>query len=427
MDIKTVFLSSHILNFILSLIIFVIWIYYRKSFKGLTYYLFGIISISTGNFLITLRESSLAIFGIVISNVLITLGLVFISHSLIRLLLPKNTKKSILLYSFPVFILIGQTVFGYVIPDLTIRIMIMSAVPLVLMIINIIIVKKSIAFKTLPGFLIMTISFILGTTMLIRLIITPLTLNSKSFLNSGNFQAITMFIWMISIITFSVSIIILIFNELQRIEANLTLEKEQLIKEMDHRIKNNLSAIHGILNLHHANEKNENIKSIIKEIDSRIKTITNIHNLLYKKSGSKTVDLNNYLSEIVYGVLSSYNLHYIKVEIDIPEITLNYTNAMNYGLVVNEIITNACKHAFDDKNSGRIILSFQEKPKEDIYELRIKDNGKGLPENFDLKQQNSMGIKLIKSFAENQKGKIDIETSKKGTEFSIIIPIQERK
>lgn len=195
-------------------------------------------------------------------------------------------------------------------------------------------------------------------------------------------------------------------------------EKEMLLKEIHHRVKNNLQIISGILELQNFNISDENAKIILKEGQARIQSIALIHKTLYQSENFSKVPFQNYLTELVQAIQDTYRNAQMKIDtvINANDIELSINTAIPLSLIINEIITNCFKHAFIGRNNGTININLT---KEDLtYQLVIHDNGNGLPDDFNPRKLHSVGFDLIQGLSKQLEGTFDWKTEN-GTAITI--------
>lgn len=202
------------------------------------------------------------------------------------------------------------------------------------------------------------------------------------------------------------------------INESLT-EKEMLLKEIHHRVKNNLQIISGILELQNLNINDENTKIILKEGQARIQSIALIHKTLYQSENFSSVRLESYLEELIQAIETTYRNSFTKIhtQINAKNIELNINTAIPISLIINEIITNCYKHAFTEKEKGTIVINLS-KISDDQFILIIQDDGNGLPEDFNPKKLQSVGFDLIQGLTKQLEGNFNFE-SKNGTIITI--------
>jgi PAS domain S-box-containing protein len=198
-------------------------------------------------------------------------------------------------------------------------------------------------------------------------------------------------------------------------------EKEVLLKEVHHRVKNNLQVIYGLLLLHSHSIKDEKALQVLKDSQNRIQSMALIHRNLYQKTGDMGhVNFKEYGENLVHDVFTSYGVNPEKIgyETDIREILLDIDRAIPCGLIVNELVSNVLKYAFPGSMTGRISVSFQA-VKED-YILKVEDNGKGMPDVEDH-NESCLGLELVNMLTQQLKGELEIQTEK-GTSVRITFP-----
>lgn len=200
-------------------------------------------------------------------------------------------------------------------------------------------------------------------------------------------------------------------------------EKEALLKEIHHRIKNNLMVISSLLNLQSGTITDDNTRNAMRESQNRVKSMALIHQLLYQSERFTGIDFAQYLEELMQYLQISYskpdkNINYL---IRAESIKLDIDTAVPLGLITNELTTNAYKYAFSDNGGGNIIVDFNKTP-DHKYLLRVSDDGKGMPEGFDLDGSSTLGLKLVKILSRQIKAKLTF-SGHKGTEFKVVFSI----
>jgi PAS domain S-box-containing protein len=202
------------------------------------------------------------------------------------------------------------------------------------------------------------------------------------------------------------------------IESSLK-EKEVLLKEIHHRVKNNLQIISSLLNLQSAYIKDKDSIEIFKESQNRVRSMALIHEKLYQSKDMSQIDFSGYVSELVSNLFSSYSLNstLITLHQDISNIMLGIDLAINLGLIINELVSNAFKHAFTKGRKGNLYISMKKNDKR--YELIIEDDGTGFSKEIDFRKTESLGLQLIVTLVDQIGGEITL-SSDKGTKFVII-------
>ncbi|BAQ65677.1 PAS domain S-box protein [Geminocystis sp. NIES-3709] len=196
-------------------------------------------------------------------------------------------------------------------------------------------------------------------------------------------------------------------------------EKEILLKEVHHRVKNNLYVISGLLNLQSSYIEDEKLKSLFEDSQNRIQSMAVIHELLYQSDDLSEINFAEYINRLVSNLFLSYN-HYhtgIKPITHLQECYLNIETAIPAGLLINELVTNAFKHAFPQRE-GEVTINLTTKDKEPI-KLEVIDNGIGLPSNLDWEKNNSLGLRLVRLLSQQLDAEITVNANNQGTCFII--------
>jgi len=201
-------------------------------------------------------------------------------------------------------------------------------------------------------------------------------------------------------------------------------EKEVLLKEVHHRVKNNMQVISSILNLQSSYVTDSYALSLLKESQNRIKTMAYIHESLYQNKTFTSINFSEYISTLTNNILQSYaaSIQKVRLELDIQKIILNLDTSIPAGLIINELVTNSIKHAFTQSNEGIIYINLH--TKDNVLFLEVSDNGKGFPKEIDFKNTNSLGLQLVNTLVEQLNGKLELSDNKDGgTSFYINFPM----
>lgn len=199
---------------------------------------------------------------------------------------------------------------------------------------------------------------------------------------------------------------------LQKFEIEQSLkDKDVLIKEIHHRVKNNLQIITSMLSLQISKIDDEKTESILRDAKQRISSIALTHQMLYRRENLSTVNLGEYLERLVRQIELIMPTSGIELLTNIPpkESRLSIDNAVPLGLLVNELLTNAYKHAFPSVGKGRIVVALTEN--EETFTVEVSDNGVGLPDNFDSAERKTLGMELIYILAEQLDSGLIIESA----------------
>lgn len=196
-------------------------------------------------------------------------------------------------------------------------------------------------------------------------------------------------------------------------------EKEMLLKEIHHRVKNNLQVIASLLRLQSRYLKDEQARAMFEESQNRVHSISLVHEKLYRAGDLARVDFNDYLVDLTKGLANGWKGTCVPVDIQVQAqgIQLGVDTAIPCGLIVTELVTNALKHAFAARSSGWIRIGAAREP-DGLLVLAIQDNGVGLPEHVDFGRSGTLGLELVGSLARQLGAKIEI-SRETGTTFRI--------
>ena len=200
---------------------------------------------------------------------------------------------------------------------------------------------------------------------------------------------------------------LLLENKNQLIQTSLE-EKEILLREIHHRVKNNLQVISSLLSLQSQHVSDKQIQDAIKEGRNRVSSMAMIHQNLYQTDNLTGIEIGEYIERLTQSLFDSYNISpdRIHLQTNIPSLQLDVDTVIPLGLILNELISNALKYAFPDDRNGQIEVQVQEA--ENQLQLTVADNGVGMPEDFSPQQASTMGYQLIQAFVAKLKGKLEI-------------------
>jgi len=202
------------------------------------------------------------------------------------------------------------------------------------------------------------------------------------------------------------------------------IEKETLLKEIHHRVKNNFQTVSSLLSLQSRSTKEEDTKLVLKATKDRVISMAMIHEMLYMREDLSKIEYKTYVQELSQYLIKSIKgiENKIKLTINITDIKLGIDTAIPLGLLINEAVTNALKYGIVDDNEGEIHIAITKEVGKE-YVLKIGDNGVGFPESVNYKTTKSLGLKLIYNLTRQLKGTIQRDVSKKGTNY--VIKFQE--
>lgn len=215
----------------------------------------------------------------------------------------------------------------------------------------------------------------------------------------------------------------LIENQKSQLSNSLE-QKEILLREVHHRVKNNLQTVSSILYKQAQKSSDKNVKSMMEEGQNRIKSMALIHQKLYQTDDFRNIDMKSYIEDLTNNILTSNQQTdtVIELELNLSETNFHIDVAIPLGLILNELLTNAYKYAFVGRLKGKVSVSITEKEKYQ-FEMKVMDNGIGLPENMKEKTQDSLGISLVEGLAWQLRGSLQYHTNQ-GSVFTILFTNQ---
>jgi PAS domain S-box-containing protein len=215
-------------------------------------------------------------------------------------------------------------------------------------------------------------------------------------------------------------------TERKRAEAALLAsleEKEALLKEVHHRVKNNLQIVTSLLSLQAGRERQESVKSALGDMQSRVRAMALLHEALYRSASLAQIDFGAYARNLCVQLARSYQQsgQAVRLEVQISDLHLDLERSVPCGLIISELVTNAFKHAFSDGRDAEIrVTSYKPTPAE--IEIRIVDNGLGLPVAFDLARAGTLGLQLVSRLTDQLGGVVQVEPGA-GADFRIRFPL----
>lgn len=198
-------------------------------------------------------------------------------------------------------------------------------------------------------------------------------------------------------------------------------EKEVLLREVHHRVKNNMAVISSLLSLQSGYIDDPKSLSLFKESQSRIQSMALVHEKLYKSRDFSSIDVEDYIKTLINNIKRTFGgSNEVKTLVDVERIDLDIDVLIPCGLIINELLTNAFKHAFNGQDSPELMISMK-KVNEENVQLAISDNGQGLPEGYDVSNTKGLGLKLVTLLVSQVSGKLEAK-SEGGATFRIVFP-----
>jgi PAS domain S-box-containing protein len=194
-------------------------------------------------------------------------------------------------------------------------------------------------------------------------------------------------------------------------------EKEILLREIHHRVKNNLQVIASLVNLQADQITDERTRGLLFDTQSRVQAIALIHEKLYQSASLAEINLGDYLRELVENLFRSYSPVAVEYEVLVAPVSVSIDTAMPCGLIASELISNCLKHAFPDGRAGRVRVAL-DATESGVFALVVQDDGVGLPSNFESRRAESLGLQLVDTLARQLGAFLRVE-SDGGTTFQL--------
>ncbi len=204
-----------------------------------------------------------------------------------------------------------------------------------------------------------------------------------------------------------------------RIRSSLA-EKDVLLQEVHHRVKNNLQIVSSLLELQSSQLQDTAAKAMLKDSRYRVRSMALVHERLYQTENLADIALSEYVEQLCADLRTSYLAHSkgVEIEVEVADVSLDVDRAIPCGLIINELVSNAFKYAFPGGNEGTISVHL-ERVGDGNLELTVSDDGSGIPPDFDLEQPSTLGLQLVSALVVQLKGTIDLDRST-GTRITIV-------
>jgi PAS domain S-box-containing protein len=197
-------------------------------------------------------------------------------------------------------------------------------------------------------------------------------------------------------------------------------DKETLLREVHHRVKNNLQTLCDLLYLQMEGMRDKERQADLQDAYSRVYAIARLHEQLYQSIENGRVRLPAYLTRLIQGFGDLYLATPITLDAPESELALDVDRAIHVGLIVNELVTNAMKHAFAGRQDGRVDVCLRRRG--DQLELQVRDNGSGLPPHTDLTQATTLGLRIVRILVRSLRATVDVKNDH-GTTFTLTLPL----
>jgi two-component sensor histidine kinase len=207
--------------------------------------------------------------------------------------------------------------------------------------------------------------------------------------------------------------LVILFQYRRQKQKNLVIQKQAddlqvLMKEIHHRVKNNLQVISSLLDLQSLTITDNEASEAVKEGKNRVQSMALIHQNLYSEGNIKGIRTRDYINNLLQNLCGSYNIRkgHLLINTDIDDLNLDVDTMIPLGLMLNELVSNSLKYAFRDLNTGELNVVL--KDQKDHLFLKVSDNGKGFPATVNTQETKSFGMKMIRAFAQKLKARLRI-------------------
>lgn len=204
-------------------------------------------------------------------------------------------------------------------------------------------------------------------------------------------------------------------------------EKEQILREVYHRVKNNMQIVSSLISLQIVKESDEGIKSALTECHNRVKVISLIHEKLYSSEVPNSIEMRGYVEALASSLTRAYRIdkNRIGVVIDMPPLVIDLDSAIPLAQIINEILSNSLRHAFMSKDHGEVVIRLlKDKSDGNLFFLHINDNGVGLPPHASYPDKGRLGFSLIQGLSRQMGGDMEADFSA-GTSFKLSFRVKK--
>ena len=215
-------------------------------------------------------------------------------------------------------------------------------------------------------------------------------------------------------------------QELKKREMGIvegTKQKENLLREIHHRVKNNFAILVSLINMQKSQSQSEDVKQSLTNLQLRIRTMALVHEMLYRSEDFEKISFPDYVRSVASVVSSTYGRMNVHLDFQMEPVIINIETAIPLGLMLNELLSNAYRHAFTDNSQGAISVKFNKHEAPNYYALTIADSGCGLPDGFSMEGTKTMGLQIVDILIKQIEARLLI-TQENGTSFTIIFPIE---
>ena len=427
LDLKSIYIATSVAYIILGVLIYLQSYNYKFYFKNLNRISIGTILLAIGLFFSVVKISHAPIVTYLLGDALVY-GSILIIYQNIVSFQGKNKYFKVDLCIFIILIALTSTFSVFHTKRFVSASLDSLYFTYFFLKSSIILTKYSYAAKK-PAYIAITITLIINTVnSIVRFFFTTFRYEAVDYWSLGPAEIVFMMIYFINFGIFILGLSLVLPIEVKQTLEQSIKEKESalaknklLIREMNHRVKNNLTTIQGLLQLQSFATSNRNAKTVLTESANRIKTISDIHSILTQNTDIRKIDCGSYFQRMVNYFELNFKSVYpnITVATDLGVQEIDIDLLIPIALIVNELLTNAYKHAFKPEDRGTITLKITHQKSNGIA-LMVKDTGKGLPADFKAGDKSSFGMDIVSSLVTQLDGTLDFHSKPgQGTQFKI--------
>jgi len=421
-DIRTLFISELLIMTVVSVMLLLVYRFHGKKFRGIGNWAFGSILQTAGFLLLALRDILPNPLSILLTNAFLLFAAALMYTCIEEI--QDGKRRSILPYVLAGAATLAQLHFTFVRPDLGWRILVLSSASIVILALCITRFLRPNQPGLWPVIVPVASLALFAAVAVFRIVMTVLYPPGTNLLYSGTAQAVSIMGYIVGTTGWTSGLILVISWKLKIEEERLAETNRMLIREMHHRIKNNLATLRALLNIQASLSETEELKSALAKSSNRIDAIAKIHDLLHMSEDVSLASLRLYIENLVRSIEESFSNQGVRVELDVEDLHLSINTLIPLGLIINELVTNSFEHGFPGGGTGRIGISFRSSGGD--YRLTVEDDGAGFLADADkISGFSSLGMKIVDSLVRQLKGTLTIRT-KPATSVEIVFGKQDQ-
>jgi len=421
-DIRTLIVSEILIVTVLSAVLILVHRFHGKKFPGIGDWALGSVFQTAAFFLVALRDILPDIFSILLANAFLLFSTALMHSGIEAFQDGKRSRR--LPFVLAASATLAQFYFTFIRPDLIWRILVLSVASIIafsLCIERFLAPRQPKVWPSVVPLVSLSLSVLIAVFRIVATILHP---PGTNLLFSGIAQAISIMGYIVAMSLWTSGLILVISWKLKIEEERLAETNRMLIREMHHRIKNNLATLRAMLNIQASLSETDGLKAELAKSSNRIDAIAKIHDLLHMSDDVRRASLGLYIENLVRSIEESFSNRNVRVELDVENLDLSINTLIPLGLIINELVTNSFEHGFPGGRTGRIGISFRSDGGN--CRLAVEDDGAGfLAEAGSIAEFPSLGMKIVDSLTRQLKGKLSIRT-RPSTSVEIVFGMDEQ-